>query len=229
VIRQRKDYKYQLPKNFQPLNEIDASLSGNARVLKSIGTRNDPNQVDWEGLSNYVQILIHNAEVKDRRFCVEQVRKEVELWSSIFSFTLIAETIARNLEYVLLKIAEENSDNDDVLVEQPIENSINNEDAELSEVASAPATSNSIDDAWNWKPDGWGNAGRDLYLGDLYVGSVQDWEKKYLPAKPWRAWLMTTDEGDVVGRANTEIDAKEILLEAARNAFISIAREPHVL
>ena len=72
-----------------------------------------------------------------------------------------------------------------------------------------------------WRPDGYGKPGRALYARDLYLGQVM-----HVPTHPrrqgqtWRAWLMTTDEGEEVGWYPTEQEAKEALVDAALEGLL---------
>ncbi len=72
-----------------------------------------------------------------------------------------------------------------------------------------------------WRPDGYGNPGRALYARDLYLGHVTHWTypDPSHRATPWRAWLMTDEEGEEVGWWATEQEAKDALVDAALKAL----------
>ena len=80
----------------------------------------------------------------------------------------------------------------------------------------------------NWKGEG-GPGGTHCMVGKLYVGSVhrlfpENWKDiastatpeqlrwyKKNDARPWRAWIMTDDEGDALGMYATEREAMDAL------------------
>lgn len=70
--------------------------------------------------------------------------------------------------------------------------------------------------ALQWMPDEFGRPERALYLGGIFVGYVQ--ELKPVRAT-WRAWLMVDLDGSDAGERDTEIEAKDLLLRAARAAL----------
>lgn len=64
-----------------------------------------------------------------------------------------------------------------------------------------------------WKTDAYGRPDAALYIGGLYVGRVF----AVKAFGPWRAWIMTDDEGDRVGKDlwPSEEAAKVALFDAA--------------
>jgi hypothetical protein len=67
-----------------------------------------------------------------------------------------------------------------------------------------------------WRQDCFGQPDRALYVGGLNVGHIM-----YSPTNPqragcpWRAWLMTDEDGKGVGWFATEREAKDALAGAA--------------
>ena len=74
--------------------------------------------------------------------------------------------------------------------------------------------------ALRWRKDEFGNVDRALYIGRLYIGHIMHCPKHpRRPDAPWRAWLMTSDEGDEAGWYASEADAKAALHAAAMEAL----------
>jgi hypothetical protein len=74
-----------------------------------------------------------------------------------------------------------------------------------------------------WRRDAFGHNDRALFVGRLHVGSIM-YAKPHprenrSPNKVWRAWLMTDDDGSIVGWYATEQEAKVALVGAAIEAI----------
>jgi hypothetical protein len=65
-----------------------------------------------------------------------------------------------------------------------------------------------------WRPDCFGKPGRALFVGGLNVGSIM-YHKRDERDDPWRAWLMTDEDGNEIGWYLTEREAKYALVDAA--------------
>lgn len=77
-------------------------------------------------------------------------------------------------------------------------------------------TNHNIENHLEWRKDAYGYDRRALYLYGFYVGCI-------LPARlgggAFRAWLMTDDEGDIVGKNDWPSE------DAARDAVYAAALE----
>ena len=64
-----------------------------------------------------------------------------------------------------------------------------------------------------WRADAFGHKDCALFIGRLHVGSLMH----YAPHgdKPWRAWLMTDDDGKQIGWFPTQQEAQDALVDAA--------------
>ena len=71
-----------------------------------------------------------------------------------------------------------------------------------------------------WRTDGWGVEGRALFAGGLHVGCVGFIQDRLYPGRPWRAWIMTEEDGKDAGHFETEQFAKDALVEGVTKEIL---------
>lgn len=74
-----------------------------------------------------------------------------------------------------------------------------------------------------WNTDSSGNDRPDLYLDKIWIGYVTRFKNPNRVTAPWRAWLMTDEEGDGIGWHPTREAAQSALVEAAVKALLGDA------
>lgn len=85
----------------------------------------------------------------------------------------------------------------------------------------APFWHSSISIALFWRADGFGNPEFALYANNLYLGEIMHVQKRpNYKERPYRAWVMTTDDGEEVGWYPTIQAAKDALVDAALKALL---------
>ena len=62
--------------------------------------------------------------------------------------------------------------------------------------------------ALEWRKDAYGTPDVALYFGNIYVGEIHRLTNPDRRQAPWRAWLMTTDEGGAIGHYATPDQAR---------------------
>lgn len=72
----------------------------------------------------------------------------------------------------------------------------------------------------HWITDEFGYSERQLNLGGICVGSVDNPGRSHtLIGDPWRVWLNIDPDGKLIGRFKTEEEAKKFLFDAAVKAL----------
>ena len=66
-----------------------------------------------------------------------------------------------------------------------------------------------------WRPDCFGKPDQALYIGGLCIGTLMEWNHPTRRETPWRAWLMTDEDGASVGWFETKETAMGALVDAA--------------
>lgn len=61
-----------------------------------------------------------------------------------------------------------------------------------------------------------------LYAGNIHIGTImKNRTQAKHDVKPWRMWLMTTEDGEELGYRATEQEAKDDLIDAALKALFT--------
>ncbi len=68
-----------------------------------------------------------------------------------------------------------------------------------------------------WRKDGYGKENQALFIGQICVGHIMEIDRH--SKSWWRAWLMTDDESDEVGRFDTADEARICLENKFKEAL----------
>lgn len=71
-----------------------------------------------------------------------------------------------------------------------------------------------------WKKDGFGTPDTALYLGLIWLGEITNFGSSGRNGNPWRAWIATDDDGNLVDWYPTQEAAQSALVEAAVKALL---------
>lgn len=64
--------------------------------------------------------------------------------------------------------------------------------------------------------------GRNLWIGSIWVGMTAYWPRM---SPEWRAWVLTSEDGESVGFYDTEAEAREAVMAAVLAALHSLSAE----